>query len=271
MRLPPVFLVLISLVTPALGQLRDNRDAQLSCNDSNRDGRRACEMQERTIGPSATLDILPGRNGGVSVKGWAQNNVLVRARLEASAESDAEARTLLSQVRFDAGGGQIRGTGPDFDQNWLGGRDRSWAVSFEVFVPWDINLKVESHNGGITVSDVRGRLEVETHNGGLQLTRVSADISGSTHNGAIQVQLEGDSRNVRQVDLSTHNGAVTLSLPGTFSASVEARSDRGRLESDFPVVSRGQINDRNVSFNIGAGGPLIKVSTHNGGIRIRRM
>src|SRR5262245_10608156 len=216
MRLSLVFFVLISLVTPALGQLRDNRDAQLSCNDSNRDGRRACEMQERTIGPSATLDIFPGRNGGVSVKGWAQNSVLVRARLEAWAESDAEARTLLSQVRFDAGGGQIRGSGPDFDQNWLGGRDRSWAVSFEVFVPWDTNLKVESHNGGITVSDVRGRLEVETHNGGLQLSRVSADISGSTHNGAIQVQLEGDTRNVRQVDLSTHNGAVTLLLPASF-------------------------------------------------------
>ena len=271
MRLSLVFLALISLVTPSRGQVRDNRDTQLSCNDSNREGRRACDLQERTIGPSGTLEILPGHNGGVTVKGWTQNTVLVRARLEAWAENDQEARILLSQLRFDTGGGQIRGTGPDSNQNWPDFRNRSWAVSFEVFVPSDTNLKIGSHNGGINVSDVRGRLEVETHNGGLQLTRVSADISGSTHNGAIQVQLDGNTQNGRQIELSTHNGAITLGLPAAFSASVEARSDRGRLESDFPVVVRGQINERNVSFNIGAGGPLIKISTHNGGIRLRRM
>ena len=271
MRLAFVFVTIACLVTPAIGQMRDNRDRQLSCDDFNRNGPRVCDLQERTLGPAATLEIMPGRNGGVVVKGWAQNQVLVRARLEAWAENEANARALLSQVRVDAGGGQIRGTGPELTENWFGNRYQLWAVSFEIFAPWDTNLRLESHNGGINVSDVRGRIDLESHNGGVRLTRVAGDINASAHNGAIQVEVEGNTWNGRQIDLSTHNGALTLSLPSSFSASVEARSDRGRLYSEFPVIYRGSVNERNLHFNIGSGGPLIRLSTHNGGIRLTRM
>jgi hypothetical protein len=264
--------ILMSLAVSVQGQMRDNRDPVLSCNDSYRGSSgRACDVQERTLGPAGTLDILPGRNGGVVVKGWAQNHVLVRARLEAWADTDSDARALLSQVRIDAGGGQIRGIGPDGDRNSFGDRNWGWAVSLEVFAPWDTNLKVESHNGGITVSDIRGRAELESHNGGLKLTRAGSDITGSTHNGGIDIEVDASAQNARQIALTTHNGGVTLSLPSTFSATVDARSDRGRLESDFPVVVRGRIDPRSVNFNIGAGGPLIRLSTHNGPIRLRRM
>jgi hypothetical protein len=43
------------------------------------------------------------------------------------------------------------------------------------------------------------------------------------------------------------------------------------LDSDFPVAVRGRVDESNLNFNIGAGGPPIKLSTHNGGIRLRRM
>ena len=114
--------------------------------------------------------VEPGRNGGITVKGWAQNNVLVRALMEAWAESDAEAHTVASQVNIEAGGGRIRATGPEWNQGWPSDR-RNWAVSLEVFTPWNTDLKVESHNGGIQISDLRGRIEFESHNGGVQLWR----------------------------------------------------------------------------------------------------
>jgi hypothetical protein len=205
------------------------------------------------------------------VKGWAQNTVLVRARLEAWAETEADARAVLSQVQTDTGGGVIRAAGPEFNQNSGRDQNRYWTVSFEVFTPWNTNLKIESHNGAINVSDIRGRLQLESHNGALDLTRVNGDIAGTTHNGAIRVELAGTTWDGRQLDLTTYNGAVALSVPSSFSASVEARTDRGRIDSDFPVTVTGQIDRQNLNFNIGAGGPLIKLGTHNGGIRVRRM
>ena len=40
---------------------------------------------------------------------------------------------------------------------------------------------------------------------------------------------------------------------------------------DFPITVRGRLDEKELSFNLGSGGPPIKVSTHNGGIRLRRM
>jgi DUF4097 and DUF4098 domain-containing protein YvlB len=270
MKLALMFLALIGVGTSAGAQLR-NPDKQLTCNYSYGSRPRVCDLQETTIGPVGMLDIQPGHNGGIDVKGWDQNNVLVRARIEAWAENEAEARALLSQVRIEAGGGQIRAVGPDSTPNRPWDQNRQWAVSFEIFTPSNTNMKVESHNGGISVSDVRGRIELESHNGGIKLTRVAGDIVGSTHNGGIQVELNGNAWDGRQLELSTYNGAVTLSVPSSFSASIETRTDRGRLDSDFPVAVRGRVDESNLNFNIGAGGPPIKLSTHNGGIRLRRM
>jgi Toastrack DUF4097 len=270
MRISIVVLAVASLVMPTYGQMRNNQDKELSCSgDSYRGGPRFCDLQETTLGPSGTLEIEPGRNGGVTVKGWAQNSVLVRARLEAWAENDAEARSLMTQVRFEASGGRIRAVGPDLNQNWPWWENRNWAVSFEVFTPWNTDVRAESHNGSMSVSDLRGRIDVESHNGSMRLTRVAGDVSSETHNGSIQIELEGNSWDGRGLAANTHNGSVTVSVPAAFSANVQTKTERGRLDSDFPMSVRGRIDQRGLSFNIGSGGPPIKVSTHNGGIRLR--
>ena len=275
MRIAFALMALISLAIPAPAQqLRDNRDKQLSCDSNdNYGGRRSrlCDVRELTLGPSSRLEIEPGRNGGVTVRGWSQNSILVRARVEAWADSDSEARSVASQVRVEAAGGRIRGAGPDLNGLFNWNEDRNWAVSFEVFTPWNTDLTIDSHNGGITITDVRGQIDVETHNGGLRMTRVAGDIRGQSHNGGIQADIEGNVSDIRQIDLSTHNGAITLSVPASFGARVETQTHRGRLESDFPITVRGRLDGGDMNFNIGGGGPLVRLGTHNGGIRLRRM
>jgi len=273
MRLAPVTFAIVILTASAVAQLRDNRSPEMSCNgnDSNRDRADVCNIQEMSLGPSGQLEIEPGRNGGVTIKGWNQNNVLVRARIEAWANNDADARQVASQVRIEAAGGRIRATGPEWTQNWPWNDERRWAVSFEVFTPSNTDLKVSAHNGGINIFDVRGRMDVESHNGSVHLARIAGDVTGSTHNGSIQVDLEGNTWEGRQLELNAHNGSIAVSVPASFSANVEAKTDRGRVNSDFPMIVRGRIDERNLNFNIGSGGPSIRVSTHNGGIRFRRL
>src|SRR5262249_52926618 len=162
-----------------------------------------------TLGPSASLEVEPSHNGAISVKGWAQNSILVRARVEAWAENDAEARALASQITVDTNGGQIHATGPGTDAFSLNNDRRGWAVGCEIFAPWNTNLKAASHNGGIQVSDMRGVIDVQSHNGGVRLVRVAGDVTGGTHNGGIQVELEGPTFDGRQLNLATHNGSAT--------------------------------------------------------------
>jgi hypothetical protein len=272
MRLVLVVVALTSLAAPARAQMRDNRDPQFNCNNGDRDRARSCEIRETTLGPSASLQVDPSHNGAITVKGWALNSILVRARVEAWAENDVEARALASQVVVEATGGQIRATGPSSTPSPLSLiNDRhGWAVGFEIFAPWNTDLKAASHNGGIQVSDMRGRIDVQSHNGGVRLVRVAGDVTGETHNGGIQVDLEGNTFDGRQLNLSTHNGGVTVSLPASYSASLETKTSRGGLQSDFPVTVRGRINEGETNFNIGSGGPPIKISTNNGGIRLKK-
>jgi DUF4097 and DUF4098 domain-containing protein YvlB len=263
-------LALAMLTGVTYGQMRDNRDSQLSCDGNRGSEARSCEIRESTLGPSGSLQIEPGHNGRIVVKGWSQNSVRVRAVVETWAPSDAGARNLTSQVHVDAGGGLIRATGPE-NNGFLQNGDEGWAVSFEVFAPWSTDLKLESHNGGITVSDIRGRITFQTHNGSINLARIAGDVSGETHNGAIQAELQGNTWEGRQLELSTYNGGITLSMPASYSASLQTETARGRVLSDFPVTLTGRIDSSKRDFNIGAGGPLIKVSTHNGAIRLKSM
>src|SRR5439155_24325152 len=100
-----------------------------------------------------------------------------------------------------------------------------WAVSFEVFTPWNTDLNLGSHNGGINISDVRGRIEFESHNGGVQLSRVSGDVKGETHNGGVQIEVDGTSWQGRQLEVASHNGSIALTVPATFNASVETHTN----------------------------------------------
>ena len=73
--------------------------------------------------------------------------------------------------------------------------------------------------------------------------------------------------------LKTQNGSVTVTMPPSYSARVEAETNMGGIQSDFPMTGvspteeRGQ--PRRLNFNIGAGGPLIHVTTGNGSVRFK--
>ena len=59
---------------------------------------------------------------------------------------------------------------------------------------------------------------------------------------------------------------MRLRLPEQYSARIDAGTVNGGINVDFPVTVQGRI-DRELNTTIGAGGPLIRVRTHNGGVR----
>jgi DUF4097 and DUF4098 domain-containing protein YvlB len=247
-------------------QLRDNRDKTMTCRENSKEGRaHLCNISEQTLGSPGALSIDAGRNGGVTVKGWSQNQMLVRAKIEVWAETESDASLLAGQVRTEISAGVLRATGPETNDN------RSWSVSWEVFAPHTTDLKMAAHNGGVSVSDVRGRLDLSSHNGGISVARVEGEIKANTHNGGVHVTevLSHTSR----IQLESHNGGIQLSLPASFSAQVHGETGNGSIQSDFamPVLVKGERRPRVVDFTIGGGGPSIQLKTNNGGVVIRKI
>lgn len=228
MKLVSAVLILASV---ASAQLRDNRTPRLSCENGNYGGdrQRFCDVREQTIPGVGRLTIDPGTNGGVSVKGWLRNDVSIRTRVETWASSAAEAAALSGQIRVDESAGQVKTSGPDSQ------RDSGWSVSYEVFVPQSTDLTITSFNGGIDLSDVRGRIEFETKNGGVRLARVAGDVRGRTANGGIRIELTGSTWEGGQLDVSAINGGAILALPENYSAHIQAETVNGVFDADFPL------------------------------------
>lgn len=253
---------------PSLAQLRDNNEKQLTCQSGgyDSDGVRHCEMREQTAPAVGRLSVDASRNGAVTVKGWLRNEVLVRARVEASAENEGAAANLAGQVFLDTSGGQVRATGPEAADN-----NRSWwSVSYEIFVPQNTDLTTTARNGAIAISDVRGQIRFEGRNGGVNLKRLAGDVSGSTVNGGVQIELTGTVWDGRQLEVTTRNGGVHVTMPSSYSARIQAETEKGGFHSDFPVTVESNVRPRRLDFNVGAGGPLIHVTTTNGGMSFTR-
>src|SRR5579862_6694500 len=97
----PVFFAAAALAASlSYAQMQDNRDKQMTC-DNNNNGSRArnCLITEQSFAATGRIAVDGRENGGVVVKGWLQNTVLVRAKVESWADTNAEAASMTSQVR----------------------------------------------------------------------------------------------------------------------------------------------------------------------------
>jgi len=255
--------VAIIAALPALAQR--NQDRSLSCNDNNNNGRqfRSCEMREQSTGFPGRLSVDAGTNGGVSVKGWDQPGVMVRAKVEAWADDESTAKSLVSQVRVDMSAGQVSASGPS-EANRQG-----WSVSYEIFAPRNGDLSLKAHNGGVSISDVRGNIQFETMNGGVTLKRLGGNVEGKTMNGGLQIELAGNRWDGTKLDARTTNGGVNITMPQNYSAHLESSTANGHLNLPTTTVHGQMQRDQNVSVDLGSGGPTIHVETVNGGVNIK--
>jgi DUF4097 and DUF4098 domain-containing protein YvlB len=248
----------------AVAQTGD-RDS-LNCREDNYGDRLVskCEIREQTLAPTGSIAIDGRQNGGVAVKGWDQNQVLVRARIQTGAPTASEAEALAKQITIETGGNKIFASGPENQRNY------HWDVSYVVFVPRRSDVSVETHNGGISVLEVNGRIEFNALNGGVVLKRVGGTVHGGTTNGGLSIELAGDHWDGETLDVKTTNGGVVMSIPDNYSAHLETGTVNGSIKVDFPVNGQGRIT-RELALNLGAGGQTVRAMTTNGGVRIRRI
>lgn len=268
MRTSLMSFALILAALPVTAQQRETRAERFlrNCEDhyNDRDRERFCEVRDINLKPPAAGGIsVDGRdNGGVSFYGWDKNEVLVRALIQANADTRAEAQALAGDIKVLTDGDRVRADGP------ASRRYAHWSVSYEVWVPRKTNLDADTRNGGIAVEGVEGRMDLRAENGGISLREVGGDVRAETTNGGVTAQLSGTRWNGQGLDLQTTNGGVGLEIPRGYNAELETGTVNGGMNIDFPITVQGFIG-RRITTRLGAGGPRVRATTTNGGVRIR--
>jgi hypothetical protein len=253
----------------------------------------SCAMQakyQRTVQLSAPLS--PGstfeaqtHNGSITINGTEVAECSLTATIVTRAATDEEALELSDQVNVTlVPSGNRLTVKIDKPTNLI---NKSVSVGLDVQLPNQTDLELVTHNGAVEISDITGRLEATTHNGKVTSEKVSGttafethngsvtceDISGNTqlksHNGSIKAFYTATAPSVCDISIVTYNGGIELKTPPSFSATIDASTNNGSINTDLPITVSGKISKGSLKGTIGSGEGHLHLETHNGSIRIR--
>ncbi len=186
-------------------------------------------------------------------------------------EGEVRSQTLGGNLRI----GRIKGS--------VWGRTAGGSIKVE---GTEGDVDVKTSGGGITIGSVEGAVEAITAGGSIRIDRatgsvnakssgggitveeVMGDITAKTSGGSIKAyisrQPEGD------CSLETSGGSVTAYLVEDIAVDVNARTMGGDVSTDFPVtaIAQGKISKNKLQGAINGGGPLVKLRTFGGSIRL---
>jgi hypothetical protein len=137
------------------------------------------------------------------------------------------------------------------------------------------SVVVRSSNGGVRADNVRGALDASTSNAGINVTLSDPEpqrpVRLTTSNGGVNLTMNQFRDN--DVRVSTSNSSITVRLPGTIRASLKANTSNSNVDTDFDVTVRaGELRKSSLEGSIGgATGPLLDLTTSNGGIKLLRL
>ena len=266
-------LVVLAAMIPPTRMMAQQSDADWmeNCQNDRGDwGRRDaifCEVRTTTARPSGETVSMEGlRNGGVSVTGWSNNEIVVKTRLRVKGRSMSDAKALAAQIRTVVSGSTITVDGPNrnYDDD-----DNQWSASLVASIPARSNLRVETRNGPVSVSQLKGDIDLQTRNGPMSLNDLGGSVKARTTNGPLSISLTGRKWDGDGLDARTTNGPLTISVPEGYSAHLETGTTNGPVSLGFPVTVQGRIN-RDISTDLGSGGATIRATTTNGPLTLRR-
>lgn len=159
------------------------------------------------------------------------------------------------------------------------------AISIVARVPRRAKLDLSTVNEGeIVVRDIVGDLQLENINGPITASNITGSVIAESVNDAIKVGLSGVAAG-GATSLSSLNGDITLTLPAAARAEFHLDTAQGEITSDFeldikpskPLIERkegrGGVSVRMedvVVATVNGGGPVIRVKTLNGSIKIAK-
>lgn len=200
--------------------------------------------QEFNVQPGGTLNIESDA-GPIEVRTWDQNVVRVRITNTDNFDISIERRGNDIWVAADSDGGFFF--------------NRSGNIRFEVDVPTEFNVDLDTGGGNIEIAAITGHVIADTSGGRIEVgdvTRGSVEVD--TSGGRIQIgNVDGD------VIADTSGGSITIgNVSGDVAADTSGGTIRiGDVEGNILADTSGG------NIDVGSGGGRVELDTSGGTIR----
>jgi DUF4097 and DUF4098 domain-containing protein YvlB len=208
---------------------------------------------------------LENVNGDVHIVTWD------RGEIKVDAIKHAKKQEHLDEVKIDvdANPDRIRIKTKYPDSKTRRNKNNSTSVDYTLTVPRQSHLdKISTVNGGVQIENVGGDVEANSVNGPVIATGLTGKVELSSVNGPVKASF---AEIKKAVSLQSVNGSVTVAVPPEANADVSAKTLNGSVSSDFSLQTKKHFPiGRNLDGKLGEGGPVIKMSSVNGGIHVDR-
>ena len=231
---------------------------------------------ERKIHRTAQLDVagnlwIDTHNGSITVTTWSQPTVDVTARI-VPAEFGRDEDVEKTDVKVTGSRGSVRIESDYSDVptrlTWFGMQRDLPLIHYTIAMPATARLTVDAHNASVRVTALRNDIRVNTHNGDIDIADFDGGASIESHNGDVHIGYRNFSKSAR---VETHNGGIDFKLPALARFHLNASGHHMDMSSDFPMTVGSTGDSRYVGDVNGGGGPELRVSTHNGALKLRKL
>jgi len=236
-------------------------------------------------------------SGGITVKGYNGNEVVVEENIRKSDDDDEDKEdSEENEHRADHKGLHLipntsSGLTVEEEDNRVSintsGMMASRTVDLIIQVPHKTSMKLNTINDGdIHVSDVAGDLEISDINGKIECSQISGSLMADALNGGVTATFTGVDPE-KPMSFSSLNGDLDVTFPSTLKSTVRLKNEQGQIFSDFDIkmnASTTKMEDnaagkhgrykvsveKMMSGTINGGGTEIVFKNFNGDIVIRK-
>jgi hypothetical protein len=184
---------------------------------------------EGNINANAVVLVVANRNGQIRVSTWDEPEYQIELTIKAKGFTDIEAQAVIDGLEISVSEQRVQNTFRivlNYDFSTLLWNKLAIEVTAKLPASAQISLDLESSNGGIYLTDIRGgSISIHTSNGPLVLDSVYVTtIQGSSSNGAITGEIEAES-----TALTTSNGGIELTIPCNASGNYDLSTSNGHV------------------------------------------
>ncbi len=144
-------------------------------------------------------------------------------------------------------------------------------------------VRADTGSGSIRADGVAGAFDADTGSGSIYLRQTApGDVhvdtgSGSTELVGVAGAVEADSGSGRiavqgvqqgRWKLDSGSGSISVDLPDDAAFRLDAESNSGSIVIDHPLTLQGKVSKKHVQGEVRGGGPLLRIDTGSGQIRV---
>ena len=235
------------------------------CNDENKEKFEKTERLSAPCAPGQTL-CLQNKVGEISVTGEdvSECSVIVKITAKAITAEKAEKLAEEVQIKLEPAGDKlyIRVEAP---ANKL---KQSINIDFNITVPKQTALQLETNVGEITVTDITKAVKIESNVGAVSCKEITSDVEVKTNVGQVIVLYSKNAPAACNANVKTDVGEIDFTAPPDLSAQVNLSANLGSIETDLPLTVKGMLNQKS-SGTVGKGEGSVTLKTNVGSIKIK--